>query len=164
MGGHLRYCLITFASLPCKLTPRKGPLVSASAFGTHIVSVNSVKKANEILERKNAVYSSRPHVPMAVDLMGWKDSLAFLPYGSRLKLYRKTFHEELGNPSALKLCWSQEETHARRFLQLCLHCPNKLLDHCFQYADVLLRYSIAENLRVQDTLVPSSFVWRTDTQ
>ncbi|KAF8911208.1 cytochrome P450 [Mucidula mucida] len=127
------------------------PLVSASAFGTHIVSVNSVKKANEILERKNAVYSSRPHVPMAVDLMGWKDSLAFLPYGSRLKLYRKTFHEELGNPSALKRFWSQEETHARRFLQLCLHCPNRLLDHCFQHAGaIILRVAYGYTVKDHD--------------
>ncbi|KAF9012110.1 cytochrome P450 [Hymenopellis radicata] len=126
-----------------------GPLVSASAFGTHIVSVNTVKKANEILERRNAVYSSRPHVPMAVDLMGWNNAMAFTPYGSRFKLYRKTFHEELGNPSALKRFWPQEETHARKFLQLCLRYPNLLFEHCFHHAGAII-LRVAYGYEVKD--------------
>ncbi|KIY61912.1 cytochrome P450 [Cylindrobasidium torrendii FP15055 ss-10] len=114
------------------------PLISVSAFGTHIISVNTLKKSNELLEGKSAIYSSRPHVPMPVDLMGWENAMAFTPYGPRFKAYRKTFHEELGNPAALRKFWPQEEIHARKFLELCYKSPTELERHCFHHAGAII--------------------------
>ena len=41
-----------------------GDIVYATTFGRHIVILNSVKVANDLLDQRSAVYSDRPYIPM----------------------------------------------------------------------------------------------------
>jgi Cytochrome P450 len=41
-----------------------GDVVHVSALGQHIVIINSLKAANELLEQRSAIYSGRPYLPM----------------------------------------------------------------------------------------------------
>ena len=41
-----------------------GDVVHISALGKHIIILNSVKAANDLLERRSAIYSDRPYLPM----------------------------------------------------------------------------------------------------
>lgn len=113
-----------------------GPIVSASAFGTTLVIINSYQKACELLDKKSNKYSGRPHFTMAIDLMGWGKAMAFTT-GTRFRGYRKVFHEELGNWMALRSFYPQEEDHARKFVRNCLKEPHRLAEHCFQYVFAL---------------------------
>ena len=128
-----------------------GPLLSLTVGPTTVVVINSFSKAKEILDKKGPIYSSRPYVAMAGGLMGWEKSTGLLVYGAAFKqtrsvilpinhfsllrvLCRKLFHQELGSASAVKSFWPQEESQARKFLELCTDKPERLVDHCFQYA------------------------------
>ena len=41
-----------------------GDVVHVNALGRHIIILNSVQAAKELLERRSGIYSSRPYVPM----------------------------------------------------------------------------------------------------
>lgn len=44
-----------------------GDVVHAQAFGQHIVILNSVQAARELLDQRSGNYSDRPHIPMVHD-------------------------------------------------------------------------------------------------
>lgn len=46
------------------LTVISGDLVHARTFGQHIILVNSVKTAAELLDKRAHIYSDRPVLPM----------------------------------------------------------------------------------------------------
>ncbi|TRM57229.1 cytochrome P450, partial [Schizophyllum amplum] len=117
---------------------RYGPLISARAFGNTIVVINSHATALALLESRGAVYASRPHLVMPVDLMGWKDAMAFTPYGPRLRAYRRTFHAELGSRESVETYHPQEEEHARHFIRKVLESPEHLMDHCYYHAGAIV--------------------------
>ncbi|KAG7094385.1 hypothetical protein E1B28_007985 [Marasmius oreades] len=122
-----------------KWADQYGPIVSASVFGATIIVVNQYKAAMKLLadNQKGAMYSSRPWLPMA-DMMGWQKAMAFTTYGPRFRKYRQVFHEELGNPKALRNYWPQEISHARHFVQLCIESPDRLVENTFQHAGAII--------------------------
>ncbi|KAF8909957.1 cytochrome P450 [Mucidula mucida] len=115
-----------------------GPLISLTVGPTTVVVINTYKKAQEILDKKGPIYSSRPYVAMAGDLMGWQKSTGLLVYGPDLTKTRKLFHQELGSASAICSFWPQEEFQARKFLELCTDHPERLRDNCFQHAGAII--------------------------
>lgn len=52
-----------------------------------MIVLNSQKAANEILDKRGAIYQDRPRFVL-FDVMGWGLTLTFLPYGPRFKLHR----------------------------------------------------------------------------
>ncbi|THU82832.1 cytochrome P450 [Dendrothele bispora CBS 962.96] len=127
-----------------------GPIVSASTFGVTIVVINSYKKAIELMDQKSTIYSSRPRPTMPVKLMGWENAMAFTEYGPRLRSYRKTFHNELGNMASLRNYWSQEESHAKHFVKRVLESPENLFDHCFHRHAGAIILRVAYGYRAKD--------------
>jgi cytochrome P450 len=85
--------------------------------GTSIIILNSYEKAVELLETKSSIYSDRADAPMATDLVGWKDNLAFLQYGSRFREGRKLFHKEFGTPKLLERFQPQQEDESMNLLR-----------------------------------------------
>ncbi|KAF5365972.1 hypothetical protein D9758_006610 [Tetrapyrgos nigripes] len=60
--------------------------------GNHTVVVNSAKAAEELLERRSGIYSSRPPMHMAHE-SGWEWAFSVMPYTSWWRLHRRTFHQ-----------------------------------------------------------------------
>ncbi|KAF7365142.1 O-methylsterigmatocystin oxidoreductase [Mycena venus] len=71
---------------------RYGDLVHATAFGQHIVIVNSVKTAVELFEKRSHTYSDRPVITM-IDLMGWESNIGFMHVGNRWRQHRRMFQQ-----------------------------------------------------------------------
>ncbi|KAJ7855936.1 cytochrome P450 [Mycena olivaceomarginata] len=67
-----------------------GDVVHAQVFGTHIVVLNSLKAAVDLLEKRASIYSDRPTNPMAL-LMGWDFNFSVMPYGEKWR--RRLFHQ-----------------------------------------------------------------------
>jgi len=63
--------------------------------GKHIVVLNSVKAAIEMLDKKSSKYSDRPILPMCGELVGCKYGLALLPYGDLFRETRMEVHKFL---------------------------------------------------------------------
>lgn len=109
--------------------PNTGDICSVTVFGQPLVVINSAQVAVDMLDKKSAIYSDRPTLQMAGELVGWKDSLVLLPYGDRFRRYRRLFHKLIGSVAAMKQFYPIEEAETRRFLRRVLDDPDNLSTH-----------------------------------
>ncbi|XP_006457266.1 hypothetical protein AGABI2DRAFT_212609 [Agaricus bisporus var. bisporus H97] len=61
------------------------------AFGQPIILLNDVQTGVDLLEKRSAKYSSRPHMPMSLDIMKLNDLFFLLPYNDAWRRHRKLF-------------------------------------------------------------------------
>ncbi|KAG1758394.1 cytochrome P450 [Suillus occidentalis] len=106
-----------------------GDITHIEVLGRHIIVLNSVKTAMEMMDNKSIVYSDRPVLPMSGELIGWKDSLPFLPYGDLFRQQRKNLHRVIGSRAAVGVYNEIEEAETHRFLQRVLAKPDRLQGH-----------------------------------
>lgn len=71
--------------------------MSIVLLGQPMVIINSYKHAYELLERRSAIYSDRPHMVMAGDVVGWDQVLVLLRYGPQFREYRRLMARALGS-------------------------------------------------------------------
>ncbi|KAF8158876.1 cytochrome P450 [Mycena galopus ATCC 62051] len=71
---------------------RYGDVVHVEAFGNHILTLNSVKAAMELLEKRAFIYSDRPAIPM-LTLMDWGSNFSLMPHTEKWREHRKLFHQ-----------------------------------------------------------------------
>jgi hypothetical protein len=112
---------------------RTGDISHVEVLGQHIIVLNSVKSVMDMLDKKGAVYSDRPVLPMAGELVGWKHILGLLPYGDRFHQSRKSMHQIIGSRAALEVYHPIEEIETRRFLKRVSLNPEQLQAHIRQY-------------------------------
>ncbi|KAJ7906530.1 cytochrome P450 [Mycena leptocephala] len=74
--------------------------------------------------RQGSVFSTRPRLPMAGELLGYAQTLVLMPYGARFRTFRKHFAKLLGTPAAMHHYLPVVETETRRFLTRLLSRPN----------------------------------------
>ncbi|KAG1869504.1 cytochrome P450 [Suillus subluteus] len=127
-----------------------GAISHVEVLGQHIIALNSVKSAVDMLDKKGTMYSDRPLMPMAGELVGWKHSLALLPHGDRFRQQRKNMHRIMGNRAALNVYHPVEEIETRRFLKRVFSNPEQLQAHVRHTAGaIILRishgYEVKEN-------------------
>ena len=73
---------------------------------------------------------------MAGELVGWKDTLALLPYGDRFRRYRRLFYKLIGSAAAMKQFNSVEEAEGLRFLRRVFNDPDNLAMHIRRHAQI----------------------------
>jgi cytochrome P450 len=127
-----------------------GAISHVEVLGQHIVVLNSVKSAMDMLDKKGAVYSDRPVLLMAGELVGWKPTLGLLPYGDLCRQQRKNIHQIIGNRAALEVYYPIEEIETHRFLKRVFSKPEQLQAHVRHTAGaIILRishgYEVKEN-------------------
>ncbi|CAE6339186.1 unnamed protein product [Rhizoctonia solani] len=103
-------------------------LVYIRVLGQDTVVINSHQAAKDLLEGRSGVYSDRPHMTMASELIGWDDFLGMCKYGDRARAMRRLLHTTI-NPKTIKDWWPQQEKEAHKFLRKLLHSPENLLTH-----------------------------------
>ncbi|KAJ6503710.1 cytochrome P450 [Mycena sanguinolenta] len=94
-----------------------GDIVHLTAFGQHIVLLNSESAVLDLLERRSSIYSDRPQLCMSGELVGWSGSVPMVTYGDRHREYRKLLNESLA-PRKLDELHAMEEEKALEYLQL----------------------------------------------
>ncbi|KAG2070293.1 cytochrome P450 [Suillus decipiens] len=127
-----------------------GDIAHVEVLGRHIIVLNSFKTAVKMLDSKGTLYSDRPVVPMAGELVGWKDSLPFLSYGDFSRQQRRNIYKVIGSRAAVDAYNEIEEVETRRFLKRVLAEPDQLREHVQHTAGaVILRisygYEVKEN-------------------
>ncbi|KAG1753721.1 cytochrome P450 [Suillus paluster] len=128
-----------------------GGISHIELLGQHIIVLNSVKITMAMLDGKSSVYSDRPILPMGGELCGWKHALGFLPYGDRLRLYRKNLHRVIGSHAALNIYHPIEEVETHRFLKRVLANPDQLQAHIRHTTGaVLLQISYGYEVKEND--------------
>ncbi|KAG2356983.1 cytochrome P450 [Suillus spraguei] len=127
-----------------------GHISHIEVWGQHIVVVNSVKTAMDMMDNKSAVYSDRPIFPVGGELIGWNKIMTLLPYGNHFRRQRQNFHKVIGTRAAVGMYSQAEEVETRRFLKRVFAKPDQLRGHVrHTAAAVILRisygYEVKEN-------------------
>ncbi|KAG2040007.1 cytochrome P450 [Suillus americanus] len=127
-----------------------GNIAHIEVMGQHIMVVNSIKTAMDILDKKSTLYSDRPILPVGGELVGWKHSMTLLPDGDLFRRHRRNLHRVIGTRAAVGIYSQIEEVETRRFLKRVLTNPGQLRAHVRHTTGaIILRiaygYEVAEN-------------------
>ncbi|KAF8334675.1 cytochrome P450 [Cantharellus anzutake] len=104
-----------------------GDVMHLTVFGAPVIVLNSVEAVTDLLEKKSAIYSSRPRSHMA-DIMGYSSSTLLAPYGEPLRRSRKLMSAAL-NSRVSKTYHPIQERVAQDFAYLLLENPQQLKDN-----------------------------------
>lgn len=78
-----------------------GDVIYLEVLGRKIIVLDSLEAANDLLDRRNAIYRCRPNF-VVVNMMGWDRVLAFMQYGKRFLLHRKLLQIYFGRQESLQ--------------------------------------------------------------
>ncbi|KAJ7483529.1 cytochrome P450 [Mycena latifolia] len=126
-------------------------IVHLDVAGTSIVVLSSMEAVRDLFDKRSSLYSDRPHMTMAVELMGWDFGIGFMKYGDPWRSHRKIFHEAF-NVGAAKQFHPQERAAAHSLLRRVLKNPKDVLHHLRHMAGALiidLTYGIDVNSNPQ---------------
>lgn len=135
---------------------RYGPISSVTALGTTIVVLHDPQLAAELLDKRSAIYSSRPRLTFLNELCGWSVALASQLYGDRFRTYRKQLHTTIGTKTSAARFNPLQEVEVHRFLLRLLEQPEGLLAHIRTEAGAIilkLAYGYTIEPHEQDPLV-----------
>ncbi|KAH9927567.1 cytochrome P450 [Fomitopsis serialis] len=116
-----------------------GDVMHLSVIGQSFIILSSRKAIDDLLEKRGAMYSDRPIIPMAGELAGFGQYMAMFPYGRRHREGRKLFLGTLNPRNAPRLQAIQEETVAPFVANLAEDPSNFLLHIRWLVASVVLR-------------------------
>lgn len=92
-----------------------GEIVHLSVLGQHIIILNSPEAVGDLLNRRSAIYSDRPSLPMAGELYVQSPSCGSPPHSSKGLVMSTPYHFTLTTPNIAKVessCW--RHFHLRR--------------------------------------------------
>jgi cytochrome P450 len=92
-----------------------------NVMGKHMVVLNTATIANEILDKRGAIYADRPRFVL-FDVMGWGLTLTFMEHGPRFKLHRSVLQSGF-TKSAIVKYGSIQEDEARQAVTRILKQP-----------------------------------------
>jgi len=126
-----------------------GDIIYLRVFGNPIMVINSFEVAEELLEKRSSIYSSRPTRTMVVELMGWDWLFSSMPYGQRWRDHRMLFHQHF-RPNVISQYHPiiLEETHV--ILRNLLKHPDDFARHIRRTAAaIIMRISYGHKISDQ---------------
>ncbi|KZW01466.1 cytochrome P450, partial [Exidia glandulosa HHB12029] len=123
-----------------KLGAKYGPLVHLRLLHKHMIIINSLDVAEDLLERRGAIYSDRPPFTMLGDLMGWNWAPTFMPYGPLWRAHRRVFQSRIGTTSLSPHLRAVQQYANVKLLQGLLETPEDFMQHthCSAAAGLLM--------------------------
>ncbi|KAF5346774.1 hypothetical protein D9756_010418 [Leucocoprinus leucothites] len=93
--GHALSIPMTFMPKAYKVMGERlgTKIIYLEAFGQSMVVLNDVQMARDLLEKRSALYSSRPHLNMLMDVMDINYMFSVMPYGEEWRNYRRLFQQ-----------------------------------------------------------------------
>ncbi|TFK48755.1 cytochrome P450 [Heliocybe sulcata] len=101
-----------------------GDIVYVNLLGQPMVFLNSVKAANDLLEKKSLIYSDRPSLPMACDLVHADWMIGLHRFGDEHRAMRKLAHSFMGTRAIAERFAPFVEQETARFLKMLLRKPD----------------------------------------
>ncbi|KLO06827.1 cytochrome P450 [Schizopora paradoxa] len=105
-----------------------GDIVYVENLGKPMLFLNSYDDAVELLANRSALYSSRPHSTMSMDLEGWDWMMINIPYGDTLRKHRAYHHRFISNPDILNYL-DVQASETRKMLCHMLDAPEEYEKH-----------------------------------
>ncbi|KAJ7483541.1 cytochrome P450, partial [Mycena latifolia] len=110
-------------------------IIHLDVIGTSIVVLSSMEAVRDLFDKRSALYSDRPRLPMLVELMGWDYSTGGAHFF--LRSHRKMFHEAF-NVGAVKQFQQQELAATHALLRRILQDPRDVMKHFRHMAGALI--------------------------
>ncbi|KAJ5753209.1 hypothetical protein N7520_010126 [Penicillium odoratum] len=125
-----------------------GPISSVTVMGQTIVIINDAETALELLRKRAMLYSSRPHMVFASEMVGWGHALSMQPYTDRFKAYRKLLKPYFGSEKVALQHIPLQEVEAHRLLWRILKDQENLTQHIKTEAGAVI-LKIAYGYRIE---------------
>ncbi|THH27405.1 hypothetical protein EUX98_g6781 [Antrodiella citrinella] len=110
------------------MAQKYGDIIHLNVLGQNIIVLSSLEAINDLLEKRSAIYSSRPRSTMMHELMDMGWSLAIIEYGEQWRRIRKAFHRHFNANETHRYYDTQNEC-TQSFLRRVLRSPDKLFTH-----------------------------------
>ncbi|KAH9948695.1 cytochrome P450 monooxygenase [Amylocystis lapponica] len=78
-----------------------GDVICAELFQTPVLIINSLRAAQDLMEKKGSIYSDRPNMILHVELMGFDCTCPQMKNGARLRKHRRWIQKAYGDKSTL---------------------------------------------------------------
>ncbi|KEY71479.1 hypothetical protein S7711_03546 [Stachybotrys chartarum IBT 7711] len=92
-------------------------VIHLRTLGQSIIVLNSIEAAKELLDRRGASTCDRPRFAL-FEVMGWRKTLTFLPYGSCWQMHRKMLQSTFSNSNVRQWQPFQVQESRRTVLSL----------------------------------------------
>lgn len=120
-----------------------------NVLGNHMIVLNSQKAANELLDKRGAIYQDRPRFVL-FDVMGWGLTLTFMPYGPRFKLHRSVLQTGF-TKSAITNYRPIQEDEARQAVARIMKSPSNWENSIRRFAPaIVLRIGFGVTVKSDD--------------
>ncbi|KAK2460238.1 hypothetical protein APHAL10511_007627 [Amanita phalloides] len=103
-------------------------IIHLSAMGTHIIILHKMEDVAALMEKRSAIYSSRPWMPI-VELLGTGNNTAIIPYGKEWRKQRAMYHESL-RKETMPFYHRMFTEKVHLFADLLLRSPDQFRHHC----------------------------------
>ncbi|KAI9445994.1 cytochrome P450 [Lactarius indigo] len=103
-------------------------IIHADVMGSHIIILNSIKAASELLDKRSSIYSDRPPLVAVQELFGMDYNIALLQYGTAWRHSRREFQANFG-PADLEAYQPLEQRAVHRLLRNLLSSPDNFMQH-----------------------------------
>ncbi|KAF2795132.1 cytochrome P450 [Melanomma pulvis-pyrius CBS 109.77] len=107
-----------------KLAEKYGEMFTCSFGGNTWVFLNSSRVVSDLMERRAAIYCSRPPFPMTQGIMSGDSRIVLMPYNDRWRELRKIMHNILSGRSQ-DIFKPYQDLESRHLLYDYLHHPDK---------------------------------------
>ncbi|KAK1232372.1 hypothetical protein PQX77_004494 [Marasmius sp. AFHP31] len=112
-------------------------IIHLDALGISIVVLDSIKAAQELVEKRSAIYSGRPQSIVLNEFLGQNRNLAFMEYGEEWRIRRRLF-DQMFNPTASKRYHLRMAKATRALLKRLCENPDNLLGHIRHHAGSII--------------------------
>ncbi|KAI2613241.1 cytochrome P450 [Hypoxylon sp. NC1633] len=133
-----------------------GPISSVSVPGTTLVLLHSARIAMDLLEKRSAIYSSRPRMVFGGEMCGWENITTIIQYGDRLRAHRRRMFAVLGTKGAVARFCPLQTDEVHKFLLRVLDEPHDIAKHAQSLSGAIilkLTYGYTVDLHTFDPLV-----------
>ncbi|CAE6446806.1 unnamed protein product [Rhizoctonia solani] len=112
-----------------------GGIFTFHLLGRSTVVLNAPNAGIDLFEKRAANFATRPTIHMA-DLCRWEDAILFIPYGPRLRSYRKPLQQTLNTRAIVDLENIQIQ-EVKMLMKRLLTSPQDFLDHAKLYGQAV---------------------------
>lgn len=130
----------------CHFSPPDSDVIHVQVLGKHMICLNSIKAATDLLDRRGANYCDRPRFTL-FEVMGWGLTLTFLRWGPQFKLHRRLFQTTF-TQSAVKTFRPMQTHEARKAVRELLVAPQDWRDITLHLTtSVIFRIAYGQQIR-----------------
>ncbi|KDR79209.1 hypothetical protein GALMADRAFT_137092 [Galerina marginata CBS 339.88] len=105
-----------------------GDMVYFEVLGQPFLVLGSLRRTNDLFEKRSSTYSDRMRMPMVLELMNWDYNMALLPYGAWWRRHRRTFNEHF-HQNIVSKYQPVQAREVRAFLHRLLITPDDFMHH-----------------------------------